>query len=107
YRSINVETEERDPDSVLNYYRALIQLRKRYPIIAEGEIRFLDTGNARVYAYERSLGAQRLTVVCNFSGEGQSVTVAMPTGEVLLSSYGDATPDGQSLRPYEAFAVLS
>ncbi len=108
YRSINVEAEERDPDSILNYYRALIQLRKRYPIIAEGEIRFLDTGNARVYAYERSLGAQRLTVVCNFSGQPESAAVAVPAGEVLLSSYGDgAAPDGQSLRPYEAFAVLS
>ena len=112
YRSINVESEEKDPDSILNYYRTLVRLRKEYAIIAEGEIRFLETGNGRVFAYERSLDGQRLTVVCNFGGQNETASVALNPGTVLLCN---GKPDqlerlqngALTLRPYEAFAVLN
>ncbi|MBQ9493521.1 MAG: alpha,alpha-phosphotrehalase [Oscillibacter sp.] len=112
YRFINVETEERDPDSVLNYYRTLIRLRKQYPIIANGGIRFLETGNVRVFAYERTLGEQRLTVVCNFGGQEERAALTLNAGTVLLCNDKADQMErlqngGLTLRPYEAFAVLS
>ena len=115
YRSINVETEEADPDSILNYYRELVRLRKELPVIAEGEIRFLQTGAERVFAYERALGNQRLTVVCNFSPDERNASFpdapGAESGTVLLAN----GPKDQierfrngalTLRPYEAFAIL-
>ncbi|MBR4545062.1 MAG: alpha,alpha-phosphotrehalase [Oscillibacter sp.] len=112
YSFINVEAEEDDPDSILHYYRTLIKLRKEYPIIAEGEVRFLETGNERVFAYERSLDGQRLTVVCSFSGQNEAANVDLKPGTLLLcngaSDQMARLENGTlALRPYEAFAVLN
>ena len=104
---INVETEEKDPDSILHYYRDLVRLRKQYPIIAEGSIRFLETGNQAVLAYERKLENTLLTVVCNFSRMPQDTAVAVPKGRKLIGNYPDGPADSLTLRPYEAFAILS
>ena len=113
YRSINVEAEERDLDSILHYYRRLVALRKEHPIIAEGGIRFLETGNERVLAYERSLGEERLTVVCSFGREPETIEAdpSWTAGRLLISN----GPDDQQARsasgrlelgPFEAFAFL-
>ena len=63
YSWINVEAEEKDEDSILNYYKKLIQLRKKYPIIGLGEIRFIDSGNDKVLVYEREYEIIRLTIL--------------------------------------------
>ena len=60
---INVETEERDEDSILAYYKKLVQLRKDHEIIADGDIHFLETGTDDVIAYERTLGEEKLTIM--------------------------------------------
>ena len=108
-RTINVETEEKDPDSILNYYRQLVRLRKEYPIIAQGAVRFLETGSDKVMAYQRSLGEQRLTVACSFSGSRETIDPelarALTAGTVLVSNYSEAN-GAEELRPFEAVAVL-
>ena len=114
YRVINAEAEEKDPDSILHFYRSLVQLRKEQPVIAEGGIRFLDTGSDRVFAYERTLEGQVLTVVCSFSTDTEEVSAQIADrlgrGTLLISNY--KKPDRQqgsdgTLRPYEAAAVWS
>ena len=113
YQSVNAEAEEADPDSILNYYRKLVALRKEYPIIADGDIRFLDTGNEKAFAYERKLGEQKLTVVCSFSGREETVTLARDwsAGRVLIANGLENQLDKlascrMTLTPFEAFAVL-
>ena len=114
YRVINAEAEEKDPDSILHFYRSLVQLRKEQPVIAEGGIRFLDTGSDRVFAYERTLEGQVLTVVCSFSTDTEEVSAQIADrlgrGTLLISNYGKTDrrqgSDG-TLRPYEAAAVWS
>ena len=114
YRVINAEAEEKDPDSILHFYRSLVQLRKEQPVIAEGGIRFLDTGSDRVFAYERTIEGQVLTVVCSFSTDTEEVSAQIADrlgrGTLLISNY--KKPDRQqgsdgTLRPYEAAAVWS
>ena len=112
YRVINAQTEEKDPDSILHYYRKLVQLRKDTPVIAEGGIRFLDTGNDRVLAYERSLEGRILTVICSFSGDSEAISKELAertgAGKILIGNYECSdVPQGAegTLRPYEAIAV--
>ena len=100
---INVETEEQDPDSILAFYKRLVQLRKDNEIIADGEIRFLDLDTADVIAYERTLGEQKLTVFCNLRDHEVPVQ-GIPDGEILISNYAQAG-DGGVLRPFEARAI--
>ena len=105
YVRINVEAEESDPDSILNYYRELTRLRKESSIIAEGGIRFLDSGNEKVFAYERLLAKDRMVVVCNFSAEEEKIADILPEGRVVCGNYADPPLHSDKLRPYEAVAV--
>ena len=104
FTGINVEAEENDPDSILNYYRKLISLRKKYRVISEGEIRFLDTRNEKVFAYERTFEGETLVTVCSFSRESEKISLKLPEGEVLISNY-DGGQKSDELRPYETTVI--
>ena len=105
YMTLNAEAEENDPDSVLNYYRKLIALRKKYDVIYDGDISFMDTGNDRVFAFVRTLKGEKLTVFCSFSAEEESISLKIPEGETLIGNYPDAPAAGAGLRPFETIAV--
>ena len=110
---INVEAEQKDPDSILNYYKKLVALRKEYEIIADGEIRFTDAGNENIISYDRMLGGQKLSVFCNLRGTEQALGTVFeaPAGKILIGNYADTAASDQavrieSLRPFETKAVL-
>ena len=118
YDVVNAAIEEDDPDSILNFYRRLVSLRKELDIIAEGDIRFLDTGNDKVMAYERSLGGEKLTVLCSFSKRSEKICVpalceALRNGSLLVSAdpvapeLGEEPSDCLTVRPFEGIAVLA
>ena len=103
---INVASEEQDPDSILAFYKMLVQFRKDSEIVADGEIRFLDTGTDDVIAYERTLKGEKLTVVCSMRGfDVPAPAVAGLEGrKVLISNYVNAGETGV-LRPCEARVI--
>ncbi len=69
YREVNVEAQEQDPDSLLNFYRKLVRFRRDNPVALYGSYREIDPKNKKLYIYERSYGASRLLVVCSFTAE--------------------------------------
>ena len=86
---ITVEAQEKDDGSILAFYKKLIAMRKGYPVIAKGEIFFLETGADKDLAYQRELKGQKIVVFCNLDGKKQSVKT---DGEwkgykVLLENY--------------------
>ena len=107
YRTINVEAQENDPDSVLCFYRRLIALRRELPIITEGDYALLLADHPQIFAYQRSWQGQRLYVICSFSAQTFDAPEILPYcgGRLLLCNYA---PDGdaQTLRPYEARVYL-
>ena len=103
YKDINVEVEEKDDDSILNYYRKLVKLRKEYQIISDGDIKFIETENEKVIAYNRILDDKILTVICNFSPENQDFKNISVDGKILISNYDDVS---EFLRPFEAVVIL-
>ena len=106
--TINAEAEENDPTSIYAFYKELVRLRKEMEIIADGQIRYLDSGHDSVLAYERTYGQEKLTVVCSLAGEELllSESISLEGKKVLLSSYLDE-PTGTvtALRPYESIAI--
>ncbi len=66
YAHVNVDSERRDPNSLLNYYRQLIALRRASPALQQGTYRALSQPG-EVYAYERATANQRLLIALNFS----------------------------------------
>ncbi|MBQ7666190.1 MAG: alpha-glucosidase C-terminal domain-containing protein, partial [Synergistaceae bacterium] len=88
---------------ILNYYRNLVQLRKDYRVISEGSVKFLDSGNENVFAYERRLNDTRLVVLCNFSGNDESISGIDIKGKVLTGNYSGSH---KIMKPYEALVIL-
>ncbi|WP_254271272.1 glycoside hydrolase family 13 protein [Haloarcula marina] len=107
---INVAAADADEESVLNYYRELIALRKRRDALVYGAYEDLLPGHESVYAYTRTVegegGRDRLLVVLNFSDADLTtdLPVEFDDAAVLLSNYDadDDDPSTVSLAPYEA-----
>lgn len=107
YPAINVERQENDPESVLNYYRRLIALRKQYDIITEGDYTLILDGIPGLFAYQRSSRTEVMTVLCSFSDQQMRVPGLAEyfKGSKLIGNYGqDGAAD--TLRPYEALVLL-
>ena len=69
YPQVNVTNALADSNSIFYYYQSLIQLRKKYQIIADGEIRFYQLKHSQLLVYSRHIQSEILLVVCNFSAE--------------------------------------
>jgi alpha-glucosidase len=92
YRTHNVETEMFDPSSTLNFYRRLIQLRRRHAALTLGSYRALDTVEG-CFAYLREYEQERFLIVLNFTDEAKEVslteTEGAPTGMSRCSTHMD------------------
>jgi maltose alpha-D-glucosyltransferase/alpha-amylase len=75
YESVNVATQEENPSSFLWWLKHIISMRKRLNIFGRGDIRFIETTNAKVLAFERSYEKQRIIVVANLSQFSQAATL--------------------------------
>ncbi len=67
YQAINVEAQQRDPSSLLNWMKRLIRLRKQYPVFGRGAIEFCHPENRKVLVYIRKGESQTVLVVNNLS----------------------------------------
>lgn len=102
YKVINVEAQEKDPDSVWSFYRRMIQLRDQSATIKHGQFRVLVI-KRRLFCYERELDNERLTVLLSFSTSAQKMPA---NGTVLIATSGRTEYDGVLL-PYEAVIMIS
>jgi maltose alpha-D-glucosyltransferase/alpha-amylase len=85
YQTINVEAQERDGSSLLQWMKNLIGLRKLVPALGLGTMQFLDSPNRKVLAYVRQFGADAVLCVANLSRMVQPV-------ELNLSGFAGFTP---------------
>ena len=106
YRQINAEQQIGEPASVYNYYKRLIELRKKTLVVQNGRYELLCPEDPSVFAYKRCAAGSTLYVVCNFYGEGaEGPLLPVHDEDVLISNYPDP-PAGSHLRPYEAVWYL-
>jgi maltose alpha-D-glucosyltransferase/alpha-amylase len=73
YQALNVEAQQRDPSSLLQWVRSLIHVRKQHPVFGEGDFEALRPSNSRVLAFLRSTDDDIVLVVANLSGNAQYV----------------------------------
>ena len=93
YTEINMETQDADPDSVLNYYRKLIALRKSpayKEVFTYGEFMPVYQNTCSVMAYYRKNEKQRILITANFGKEAVSLTLEYPVKQILLSNMSSA-----------------
>jgi len=73
YEAINVEAQQNDPSSLLNWMRNMIALRKLFQVFGRGSLRFLDPSNRRILAYIRQYDGETVLCVANLSRFAQPV----------------------------------
>ena len=67
YEAINVEAQQGDPSSLLNWMRNMLALRKLFTVFGRGGIEFLDPSNRKILAYLRHYQDQQVLCVANLS----------------------------------------
>ncbi len=103
YKAINEVTENKDPNSVLNYFRKVVKLRKDNLAMVYGKYTLLDKDNPNVYAYTRELQGKTFLIMLNFTSKVATANIGMDISKanLLLDNY--TTPlNGNALQPYEA-----
>lgn len=108
YKEINVAEQEEDPDSVLNFYRKAIALRKKLPCVRYGDYKEYRRLSSKLYVYSRQDKFQRILVVCSFSGKKLNFHAPggfpLDVAELVLCNY--SRPKENQLQPYEARVYL-
>lgn len=98
YTQINVESQEKDADSVLNYYRKLVAARKSpeyKEVFTYGEFMPEYEKTDSVMAYYRADGEKRMLVAANFGKEQVELELKYPVKKVVLSNAGKSQTDGR------------
>ncbi|MBQ6321338.1 MAG: alpha-glucosidase [Lachnospiraceae bacterium] len=108
YKTVNVRSEEADPDSILHFYRKALALRKKIPTFIWGKYKEHFPLSGKLFMYERGDEQYRILVICSFSKKKQHYLLPpgfSPNGAgLLLGNYPEGTKTGV-LRPYEAQVI--
>jgi len=103
YKSINVERQEDDPNSILNFYRKLIALRKQYKTLVYGDYKCFDETDSKSFFYKRWDDESEFLVLLNFSGHDLAIDINedLSNYKAIVSNY-DNTLTAEPLQPWEA-----
>ena len=107
YHSVNVHSQEEDPNSLLNFYRKLLRFRKEREVVLYGEYIEYMPEDKNFYVYERRLNGERLLVICAFTAQQlrfdapAHIDLERWTLELSNYDYCFAIGNGFTIRPYE------
>ncbi|MBL7729121.1 MAG: alpha-glucosidase [Dinghuibacter sp.] len=109
YKTLNVLAQEKDPQSILNFVRNMIKLRKEQKeVLVYGRYTLLDKTNTAVYAYTREAGGKKLLVLLNFTAkEAPFMLNRLTTGKELINNLQPLkiAAGTVTLLPYQACVV--
>jgi oligo-1,6-glucosidase len=105
YTTINVRQSENDSNSIYQYYRTLIHLRKENTVLAYGTYkdRTLASDDETLWVFSRTFNKAKCLVLCNFTNQEQSIEAyhVDKKSTLLLSNYANTLPLSRFLAPYE------
>ena len=67
YKTINVESQLNDKNSILNFYKNMIKIRKANEALVYGEYKLILENDKNIYAYERILENEKFIIITNMS----------------------------------------
>jgi oligo-1,6-glucosidase len=113
YKEINAKRALEDESSIFYYYQQLIKLRKEHEIIVYGTYDLILEEDEKIYAYTRTLGDEKLLVMCNFSAEDTNFNlpehIKFESTQLLITNYDvqtNADISSVTLKPYESRVYL-
>jgi oligo-1,6-glucosidase len=104
FKQINKDIQDNDPDSVLNYYRNMIRIRKMHPVLIYGLYQPIETERDKLFLYSRENEEEKILVALNFSEETVNLQSRFTSKiqEKLIGNYSPLTHEWIILRPWEA-----
>ena len=109
YKEINAKSQLEDENSIFNYYKKLIKIRKSNLVVVYGKYELILEESEEIFAYTRTLENEMLLVICNFKETKTTFMLEkkfeFKSKELLISNYyADVNNpiDNIELRPYEA-----
>ena len=109
YMDVNVENEEKDPNSILNFYKKFLAFRKGKEIIISGTYEPYYEKSKELFVYNRKLGDSSYFVICNFVNKNVNfklpIDMKIKSSKVAISNYEDndnKTLQDLTIRPFEA-----
>ena len=91
YKEINAKKQINDDNSIFNYYRKLIYLRKYEPIIKYGKYKLILEDDENIFAYMRNLEKESILVICNFTENNVTLklndNLELKNKKLLISNY--------------------
>jgi len=81
YEAVNVEAQQNDPSSLLNWMRNMIALRKLFHVFGRGSLEFLNAANRKTLAYVRRYESEQVLCVANLSRFAQPVELDLSAFE--------------------------
>jgi maltose alpha-D-glucosyltransferase/alpha-amylase len=102
YQAINVESQQRNATSLLNWTRRVIEVRRSTRAFGRGSIEFLKPENHRVLAFTRTLDRETILVVCNLAGTAQAVELDLSrlAGAIPIEMFGHSVFPRIGREPY-------
>ena len=109
YPQINAAAEAKDTNSILNYYKKIIRVRKNHLGLIHGSFTQVTPNDPQIFAYVRAGGGEKLLVIMNYGNTPRNFNA--PSGllsskaTLLISNYpdnGSAFSGTLALKPYEA-----
>jgi oligo-1,6-glucosidase len=110
YKEYNAKAQDKDPGSILNYFRRMTRLRKEQPTLTYGHYQLLDKDHKQVYAYTRTLNGEKFLILLNFSKEEVDYQLPVPfqaNEEILINNYKtyELQAGRVKLFPYQAIVM--
>jgi len=102
HQAVNVESQQRNATSLLNWTRRLIEIRRSTRVFGRGSIEFLKPANHRVLAFTRTLGRETVLVVNNLAGTAQvaELDLSALAGAIPIEMFGGSLFPRIGLEPY-------
>ncbi|SFC83438.1 glycoside hydrolase family 13 protein [Clostridium uliginosum] len=90
YKQINVLTEHNDPNSVLNFYKKMIKIKKQSETLIYGNYKLILENDEHIYSYIREFEGDKYIIICNLSDDESEYCYKdekLNYSNLLLSNY--------------------
>src|SRR5690606_2809313 len=111
YPNTNVDEQQKDQDSILNFYKKLIRIRKENEVFVYGMYELLEPNHPHLFVYTRTLDEEKAIVINNFAEQVTKIELPewVKDAQLVLNNYDvqDAEIKQKvTLNPYESRVYL-
>jgi oligo-1,6-glucosidase len=102
FELINVEKQEYDQNSVLNYYREMVKYRKQNPVLVYGNYECHEVEHPELFIFKRWSEEKEYWILLNFSENHHDISIYVPESISLEMNNYPEPNESKRLRPWEA-----